>query len=669
MDNPVPAHLPWSEVLDCLIDTMPTAAFYKGWDDRYLGSNPAFAALLGVPRSEIVGKTFLEVVPSALVPLDGAADPSGPAAPGLRGGEARIVTPIGETRDLLFRQTPLRAPDGRVLGVLGTAEDITLQKKAIRLRRLYDALLAANRAVVQAADRQTLFERICATCVESGFRLACVAVADGEAIKPVAAAGVTAYLDGASFSTRDDIPTGRGPAGLAMRTGRPYIANDFLADPATAPWWDRARAHGLAAAAIVPFSEGDRISGVIAFYAGRSGFFGADEVALIEQFAATISRALDRLAAEQAGQRLTRHPLVRAILDAVPAPVLVAHDSEGKVITGNRTSERLLGIPPDGNLSKCGAPEQVTHFQHYRNGIAIPPEDLPMQRAAAGEVVAEDELELRFRDGRSVFIQGNAVPIRDAGGAAIGAVGAFLDITQRRKGEAALAEARDIAERAVAAKARFMASASHDLRQPLQGLVLMHDVLEQRLPPDLGGILAKVRSCTTTLCEMVDDLLDVAKLDAGIIVVDKRVCTIDDLVAELLPAHAAAATAKGLRLRHVASRLAVRTDPALMRRILGNLLANAVKYTRHGGVVLGCRRRGQLARIEVWDSGIGIPADQLTNVFEEFLQLDNPERAREKGSGLGLAIVDRSARLLGVKVRVRSIPGRGSCFAVEVPLA
>ena len=669
MDNPVPTPAPWAEVLDCLIDIMPAAAFYKGWDDRYLGCNADFAALIGMPRSAILGKTFLEVVPSALVSLDGTADHDGPTTPHLRGGEARVVTPAGEIRELLFRQTPLRGPDGQALGVLGTVEDVTPHRRATRLRRLYDALLAANRAVVQAADRDTLFERICATCVDFGFRLACVGMADGEAIVPVAAAGVTAYLDGASFSTRDDRPTGRGPSGLAMRSGRSYISNDFLADPATAPWRDRAAAHGLEAAAVVPFSEGGRVVGVIAFYADRAGFFGPDEVALIDQFAATISLALDRLAAERAGERLTRHPMVRAILDAVPAPVLVAHDSEGKVITGNRAAERLLEVPPGGNLSKRGSPERVAHFQHYRDGTAIPPEELPMQRAAAGEVVAEDELELRFRDGRSVFIQGNTVPIRDAGGAAVGAVGAFLDVTQRRKAEAALAEARDIAEKAVAAKARFMASASHDLRQPLQGLVLMHDVLEQRLPPELGDILAKVRSCTTTLCEMVDDLLDVAKLDAGIVVVNERDCAVDGLIAEILTTHASTAAAKGLRLRHVASHLTVRTDPALMRRILCNLVANAVKYTRRGGVVLGCRRRGGTARIEVWDSGIGIPADQLASVFEEFLQLDNPERARDKGSGLGLAIVDRAARLLGVKVRVRSIPGRGSCFAVEVPMA
>ena len=124
----------------------------------------------------------------------------------------------------------------------------------------------------------------------------------------------------------------------------------------------------------------------------------------------------------------------------------------------------------------------------------------------------------------------------------------------------------------------------------------------------------------------------------------------------------------GLGWRVVPSSLSVRSDPRLLEQMIRNLLSNAVKYTNKGKILLGCRRRGDKLRIEVWDTGIGIPEEQLQAIFEEFHQLDNPARERSKGLGLGLAIVERLADLLGHAVDVRSRPGKGSVFAVEVPL-
>ncbi|HLO75596.1 MAG TPA: ATP-binding protein [Magnetospirillum sp.] len=545
----------------------------------------------------------------------------------------------------------------------------TLDNHGARLRRLYDALLAANRAVVQSADRETLFARICATSIDFGLRLAWVGLCEGEMLVPVAWAGDGAgYLYGA-ISLREGEPTASSPTGAATRTCRPYICNDFFAEQGTRPWHDRARQHGIAASAAFPLVENGKAIGALSLYAGRTGFFGSDEVALLEQFAATVSLALDRLAAEQASRHLTGHPLVRTILDAVPAAVLVAHDVDCRVITGNRAAERLFRAPPGGNLTKSPPDGGLAEFRLLRSGAEAEVDELPIQMAARGRDIVDTDLEIGFDGGDVVTIRGNAMPLRDGAGKVIGAVGAFVDVTQRRHEEQALAEARDMAERAVAAKSRFLAAASHDLRQPLQGLVLMHELLAAKLEGVQADILGKAQRCASTLYEMVDDLLDVSKLDSGVIAVSKRECLVRDLVNDVLPPHEAAACAKGLALRHVRSRLQVRTDPALMRRILSNLLSNAVKYTHKGKVLIGCRRRRGVARIEVWDSGVGIPADQLANVFEEFMQLDNPERAREKGSGLGLSIVDRSARLLGVVVTVRSVPGRGSCFAIDVPLS
>jgi CheY-like chemotaxis protein len=167
--------------------------------------------------------------------------------------------------------------------------------------------------------------------------------------------------------------------------------------------------------------------------------------------------------------------------------------------------------------------------------------------------------------------------------------------------------------------------------------------------------------------KLLDALLDISKLDAGVLTPQVADFAINPLLARMETAFAAAAQAKGLRLRVLPTRLIVRSDPVLLERIVMNLVSNAVRYTERGGIVVGCRRRGGQARIEVWDSGVGIPADKRAEIFQEFYQLANPGRDRSKGLGLGLAIVERLARLLGHRIELASTPGQGSVFAIELP--
>lgn len=227
---------------------------------------------------------------------------------------------------------------------------------------------------------------------------------------------------------------------------------------------------------------------------------------------------------------------------------------------------------------------------------------------------------------------------------------------------------KEEAERANAAKTRFLAAASHDLRQPLHALTLFVSALQERLGAhEARAIVDRMAVSVEALDDLFNALLDISKLDAGIVRPDVHAFALSPLLARLGREYAGDAEAKGLTLRVVPTRLAVLSDPTLLERILRNLLANAVRYTDGGRVVLGCRRRSGTVRIEVLDTGRGIPPDQVRNVFQEFFQLGNPERDRAKGLGLGLAIVDRLARLLGHEVTVASRPGRGSRFTVSLP--
>lgn len=229
---------------------------------------------------------------------------------------------------------------------------------------------------------------------------------------------------------------------------------------------------------------------------------------------------------------------------------------------------------------------------------------------------------------------------------------------------------KDAAESANLAKSRFLAAASHDLRQPIHALNLYLGAFAQiQLPRPAGSLLAKVRQCAQILDEMLRALLDISKLDAGAIQPQIVTFPIEPLLVRTRVEFEPQARAKGIDLSVLATSAFVTSDPALTERILRNLVSNAVRYTESGRVVVGCRRRGPNVRISVYDTGAGIAASEHELVFEEFYQVGNRERDRSKGLGLGLAIVERLARLLGSSITLRSAPGRGSLFAFDLPLA
>lgn len=241
---------------------------------------------------------------------------------------------------------------------------------------------------------------------------------------------------------------------------------------------------------------------------------------------------------------------------------------------------------------------------------------------------------------------------------------------QAHRTQKALEAAKASAERATEAKARFFAAASHDLRQPLQAMHLFLHILRQRLDdPKSIDIASKLGEAMKTADGLLDALLQVGRLDAGTVQAEPTEFAVGDLLARLGDEFSLQARAKNLRLAVVRSSVAVRSDPVLLGRVLGNLLSNALRYTRRGGVLLGARRRGDMLRLMVVDSGIGIQPHEVDSIFQEFYQVSNPERDQARGLGLGLAIVDRMARLLGHRVRVASVPGRGSCFCIDVPIA
>ncbi|WP_162801119.1 sensor histidine kinase, partial [Azospirillum brasilense] len=239
-----------------------------------------------------------------------------------------------------------------------------------------------------------------------------------------------------------------------------------------------------------------------------------------------------------------------------------------------------------------------------------------------------------------------------------------------RQRTADLEKALRSAETASLAKMKVLATVSHDLRQPLQGLAAFHELLLKEAPnPTLQQLGAMASASLQAGQRLLDDLLTLSRLEAGVVPVEIGAFPLAPLLDQLAAELRAEAEGKGLRLTVMPTKAWVCSDPARLQPILRNLLSNAVKYTARGGVVVGVRRRGDGLRVEVWDSGQGIAKAELGTIWEEFYQIGNPARDGSRGAGLGLSIVERTARLLGHPLEVRSRVGRGSVFAVTLPHA
>ncbi len=262
------------------------------------------------------------------------------------------------------------------------------------------------------------------------------------------------------------------------------------------------------------------------------------------------------------------------------------------------------------------------------------------------------------------------LPYLAHGGRVEGVVITFNDITSRKRVAEALEEAKREADIANTAKSRFLAAASHDLRQPLQTLSLLQGLLAKTAQGDKAqSLIARQDDTLGAMAAMLDTLLDINQIEAGVIRADVKAFPIGGLLTRMRDEFAYQAVAKGLQLRVVACSRDICSDPRLLEQVVRNLLSNALKYTESGRILLGCRRRGAVLSVEVWDTGIGIPDGELQTIFEEYRQVGNDARERSRGLGLGLSIVQRLGTLLDHPVRVRSRAGKGSMFAVEVQVA
>lgn len=278
-------------------------------------------------------------------------------------------------------------------------------------------------------------------------------------------------------------------------------------------------------------------------------------------------------------------------------------------------------------------------------------------------------LECEIEASNGIWYTRRIQPYRTQEGAVEGVVITFADITQRKRTAQALEAAKQRADEANMAKSTFLAAASHDLRQPLQTLALIQGLLAKKVDNEPARKLVTLLDHTLgAMSGMLNTLLDINQIDAGIIKAKPIRFPINDLLDRLKDEFLYHTQAHGLELRVVRSSQMITSDPLLLEQMMRNLLSNALKYTSSGKILLGCRRHSNMLSIDIVDTGIGIAAADLKEIFREYHQLNNAGRERSRGLGLGLSIVQRLSDLLGHRVKVRSRPGKGSTFSIEIDL-
>jgi PAS domain S-box-containing protein len=650
---------------------------------RYVQINDVLAKMNGLPASEHLGKTVREVVPR-IAPL---------AEPLLQqvlatGQPVANVEVAGETpsqpgvqRSWMESFFPVAGADGSVAGVGAIAVETTERKRAeSRIEHLNEVLRAVRdigALIVRERNEKTLLAEACNTLLRTrGYRLVWVGgiVPDSKRVVPLASAGPAAdYLDGAAI-TWDESATGRGPIGTALRERRTTVCQDAAADPLFLLWREPALARGYRSVAGVPMIYGQRLFGVIAVYADRPAAFDEEELRLLGELADDLAFALQSIEAErhrmQAEATLREsEERFRAAIESSPAAIALI-DLDGRLLMANQQAALLTGFRDAAELLASG----IRGFD-----LLIPAD---RQRAQAEletlwekRVVRGAEFQILRRDGVLVPVEANASLQTDAHGAPIAALLITRDISDRKHTEDTLRQAKQAAEAANRAKSEFLANMSHEIRTPMTAILGFSDLLlAQDLPHhQQRKFLHGIERNGKALMELIGDILDLARIEADKLTFEKVDYSLPQAVDDVLQVVRLKAQEKGLSL-DVDYRFPlpgrICTDPVRLRQILVNLLGNAIKFTDRGGVRLAvaCLPGKGSARLQfaVSDTGIGIPADKLGDLFQPFTQVDASSTRRYGGTGLGLAISQRLAKALGGKVEVASEPGRGSTFTLTI---
>lgn len=545
-----------------------------------------------------------------------------------------------------------------------------------RHERMLESLLRLSRTLTADMSRQETMDKICQTLgelVNGPHTAAAIKVRQGDDMVIVCHSGF-----GPDGPEVDRIPYSRAFAQLILERGRTgYIEDIELRPELSIPQPKTGPRHRSVLAA--PLRVGRKTTGSLEVYHIERHTWTDEQITLVESLAAQTSISLE--AAELFEGIESERRRLKAVLDTVPFGVAIV-DPDGNSMRMNPHGAAMFNVPPDAPLD---ARYRESRWKVFRpDGKPLPSDERPVARALrTGVPVAGEEFEVVFPTGRRLSLLCSAAPIPGRRADALaGVVVAWVDITALKKLQSEIDQRRREAEEASDRKSRFLAAVSHDIRTPANAISLLAELMQRTaltpaLVSEIPEIASDLKRSALMLVELVSDVLDLTRFDTGKVDLQESDVSVSELLSEESRQFQPGAHAKGLEFvcePPPGGALVVRTDRVKLSRVLGNLISNAIRYTEKGRITVRADHEpsahGQVGGvlISVIDTGVGIPSDQFTRIFDEFYQLKNSNSGRGNGgSGLGLAICRRLVESMGGTIRVDSEVGKGSTFTVRLP--
>ncbi|MDD5028186.1 MAG: PAS domain S-box protein [Rhodoferax sp.] len=620
--------------------------------------------------------------------------------------EHRLLMPDGRVKYINEKCETYYGAEGKPSHSFGTVHDITDrildQQSLLQLNRELRAISNCNQILLRSENEQSLLAGICRiVCDEAGYCMAWVGYPENDeakTIRPIAWSGVEeGYLaqDGMTWA---DTERGRGPCGVALRSGQSAAIQDFDTDPTAAPWRDAALRLGYRSNLALPLKdESAKTFGTLAIYSTTPNAFTPDEMRLLEELAGDLSFGIvalrTRAERKQAEEALQASEVRYSSLFRILSSGVVVTDDAGQIVDANPAAEHILG------LTRSEAVERTFDSPAWSivrpDGTPMPADEYASVRAMhEGRTVDNVEMGILQPDGTLRWLLTAASPVLAK---RLGVCIIFTDITERKREQTELERyrdhlehlvqertvelqaARDTAEAANRAKSVFLSNMSHELRTPLNAILGFAELMEHddAIAQPQKRNLATINRSGRHLLTLINDILDLSKIEAGRLTTQSQACDLHELIETIAEAMELRARQKGLELNlHVADDLPrfISTDPGKLRQILINLLSNAVKFTVHGGIDLDVsaadwdRQSTRLTLIVVVrDTGVGMTDDELSHIFQPFYQAEHGIRSGE-GTGLGLTIARQFAQLLGGGLTAASMVDKGSAFTLRLPV-
>jgi PAS domain S-box-containing protein len=576
--------------------------------------NDAFCRNTGKTREQLIGRNFLALLAPGDRPMAEetlAAEADHMAATSF---ERRFQNKSGEIRHVQWTRLPICDDRGRLVEFQAVGRDITDLKRAETALRESEVLhrglleISPDAVIIQCEGKIVLANPAAVTLFAADSPADLLGREHLEFVRPE-------HHESVLELRRKLLHEGAGPRLTAIRYVR-LDGGEFVANSAGAP-----------------FHWGDKPAVLVVIH---------DTTALHEA---------------QAALRKSEE-LHRRLLDVSPDAIMV--HCEGRIVFANPAAVTLLRAESEDEIVGRLAVDFVHSDDHAMvlKNRNLTPNNRRLNRLESVRLLPLDGTEINCESSGAPFLW------EDKSASLV----ILRDMTALREAERNLVKAKEAAEQANTAKSRFLAAASHDLRQPIYALSIFVATLARRVRnPKSRDLIDKMEQAIDSTNKLLVAVLDISKLEAEVVEPNMADFSVRSVFNEIATEFAPSAEARGNVLRFVPTRLAVKSDRVLLESILRNLVSNAVRYTSSGSILVGCRRRGDRVQFEVRDSGIGIARDKQEEIFEEFHRLEGTAEPGDTGLGLGLAIVDRTAKLLGYRIELKSEPGKGSLFRFSVP--